>query len=203
FLVMVGSHSLSMLRKFWVQMQFKEVLMLEELRKQLEAKLASVAHDEPAPIFAGKQFLVFKAHEQEMLIAVDDVREIVMPTPISFLPRAPREIEGVIALRGEIMPVINLRRMLGFERAGLTSTTRFLVASPEEQSFALIVDELTEFVWLLEDEIDSVAQDHLSDEFKIVRSISKNSNVVRPIVDVKLIVQSVFKKEQFNEQNAH
>jgi len=177
--------------------------MLEELRKQLEAKLASVAHEEPAPVYAGKQFLVFRADKQEMLIAVDDVREIIMPPPISYLPRATQEIEGVIALRGEIMPVINLRRMLGFERAGLTASTRCLVSSPEEQSFALIVDELTEFVWLLEDEIDSVAQDYLSDEFKIVRAISKNSNVVRPIVDVNLLVQAVFRREQFNEQNAH
>jgi chemotaxis signal transduction protein len=177
--------------------------MLEELRKQLEAKLAMVAKDEPAPIFAGRQFLVFRADKQEMLIAVDDVREIIMPPPISFLPRSPTEIEGVIALRGEIMPVINLRRMLGFDRAGLSSSTRCLVASPNQQSFALIVDELTEFVWLLDEEIDSVAQDYLSDEFKIVRAISKNANVVRPIVDINLVVQAVFRREQFNEQNAH
>jgi purine-binding chemotaxis protein CheW len=177
--------------------------MLEELRRQLEIKLATQANEEQAPIFAGKQFLIFKVADQELLIAVDDVREIVMPPPITFVPRAKKELEGVFALRGEIMPVVNLRRLLGFSQGTLSSTTRCLVVSPSGDNFAIIVDELTEFVWLVDDEIDSAAQEYLSDDFCIVSGVAKNSGTVRPVVDVKLVLQLVFERGHLDEQVAN
>lgn len=177
--------------------------MLEELRKQLEIKLASKANEEPAPIYSGKQFLISKVADQEFLIAVDDVLEIVMPPPITFVPRAKKELEGVVALRGEIMPVVNLRRLLGFSQGTLSSTTRCLVVAPSGDHFAIIVDELKEFVWLVDDEIDFAAQEYLSNEFCVVSGVAKNSGTVRPIVDVKLVLQLVFARGHLDEQDAN
>jgi purine-binding chemotaxis protein CheW len=192
-----------MLVKLWEVTMLSEVHMHEELRKQLELKLTNPATEQNSIAYAGKQFLVFRVAEQALLVTVDDVREIIMPPPISFLPRAKKEIEGLIALRGEIMPVVNLRRLLGFQKGTLTSATRCLVMSANGAQFSIIVDEITEFVWLLDDEIDPAPQDYLSSEFRVVSGVTKGSGNVRPVVDVNLVLQSVFGEGQSDEQIAN
>lgn len=175
--------------------------MLEELRKQLEARLASVSEEPVAPIHQGRQFLAFRVAEQELLVAVDDVREIIMPPPITFIPRASRELEGVIALRGEILPVVNLRRMLGFAPAQLTATTRILIVRPEQNDFGIIVDEITQFLWLHEEDIGQISQGYLTDEFKVVGGVAKTGATVRPLLDVQLVLAEVFKKGDADEND--
>lgn len=177
--------------------------MQDELRKQLEIKLSNPLADQGPVAYAGKQFLVFRVAEQTLLVTVDDVREIIMPPPISFLPRAKKEIEGLIALRGEIMPVVNLRRMLGFPKGTLNAATRCLVVNANGAQFSILVDEITEFVWLLEEEIDPAPQDYLSSEFRVVSGVTKGSGNVRPVVDVKLVLQSVFEEGRSDEQVAN
>lgn len=175
--------------------------MIEELRKQLESRLAS-GIDEPAVVMRqGRQFLAFRVAEQEILIAVDDVREIIMPPPIAFVPHGHRELEGVIALRGEIMPVVNLRRMLGFSQGKLSSTTRILIVRPGDDDFGVIVDEITEFLWLEDKDLEPVSQGYLSNEFRIVSGAAKCGNSVRPMLNVALVLAAVFMKGVVDEKN--
>lgn len=180
----------------------KEVDMLADLRKQLEARLATGVEEIPPPIQPGRQFLSFKVAQQELLIAVDDVLEIVMPPPIAFIPKAQRELEGVIALRGEIMPVVNLRRMMGFTAGKLSPATRVLILRPEDDNFGLIVDEITEFVWLEDQVIDVLAPEYLNEDFKVVSHVAKSAGIVRPILDVDRVLQTVFARGERNEQYA-
>lgn len=168
--------------------------MIEELRKQLQARLASGSEEAPSVIHKGRQFLVFRVAEQELLIAVDDVREIIMPPPIAFLPRASQNIEGVIALRGEIMPLVNLRRMLGFKKGSLSPATRVLVVRPQDDDFGIIVDEITEFLWLGDKDIEAVPQGYLADEFRVVSGVAKSDVSVRPVLDVESILSHVFSR---------
>jgi purine-binding chemotaxis protein CheW len=175
--------------------------MLEELRRQLEARLASGVDEQPMALNRGRQFLACRVAEQELLVAVDDIREIVMPPPIAFLPGGNGQVEGVVALRGEIMPVLNLRRMLAFGKGQLTPMTRILIVSPGEDDFGLIVDEIVEFVWLEEKDLDPVAQNYLSNEFRVVSGIAKTTGAVRPILDVELVLNSVFSKGDRDEKH--
>ncbi|MFZ9519138.1 MAG: chemotaxis protein CheW [Silvanigrellaceae bacterium] len=175
--------------------------MLEELRKKLEAQLASNVDELPVALNRGRQFLACRVAEQELLVAVDDIREIIMPLPIAFLPKGHGQVEGVIAVRGEIMPVLNLRRMLSFSKGQLTPMTRILIVCPEEDDFGLIVDEIVEFVWLEDKDLDPVAQSYLSNEFRVVSGLAKNSSAVRPILDVRLILNSVFSKGDRDEKH--
>lgn len=176
--------------------------MIAELRKQLEARLANPLDEEPVVLRQGRQFLSFRIGEQHFLIAVDSVCEIIMPPPIAFLPRGQKELEGVIALRGEILPVVNLRRMLGFSQGQLTSTTRILIVRPEEDDFGIIVDEISEFLWLEESDLEPVAQGYLNAEFKVVSGVAKTGNSVRPLLDAALVLSSIFLKGDGDEKHS-
>lgn len=166
--------------------------MLEELRRQLEAKLVPQDSDAVSLIHQGHQFLGFRVASQELLVNVDDVREIIMPPPIAFIPRGHKNLEGVIALRGEIMPVVNLRRMLGYGRAELTAATRILIVRVESENFGIIVDEITEFLWLLDEDILPISKEFFTVEFRAVTSVAKTPQAVKPLLNVEIILSEVF-----------
>ncbi|HEY8346911.1 MAG TPA: chemotaxis protein CheW [Symbiobacteriaceae bacterium] len=62
---------------------------------------------------AEKQYVVFRLEGQRYGASVDVVREVTCVTTVTRLPNAPAYVEGVVDLRGEVIPVINLRRRLG------------------------------------------------------------------------------------------
>lgn len=82
------------------------------------------------------------------LYAVDIMRikEIIKPQKISGLPRAPRFVEGVINLRGMVIPVVDLRKRFDIPQIEETSLTRFLIVKVAAQLIALVVDDVTEVV---------------------------------------------------------
>ncbi|HLO04452.1 MAG TPA: chemotaxis protein CheW [Symbiobacteriaceae bacterium] len=79
------------------------------------------------------------------------VREVGYMQAATRLPLTPDWVEGVVDLRGEVLPVINLRRRLGLPEKALTAETRLMVLASSERSVALIVDEV-DTVTILSDE---------------------------------------------------
>jgi purine-binding chemotaxis protein CheW len=74
------------------------------------------------------------------------VREIVKPQKLSGLPEAPSFVEGVINLRGSIIPVVDLRKKFGFSESGYSGECRLLITVVARQLVGLIVDAVTEVV---------------------------------------------------------
>ncbi len=78
-------------------------------------------------------------------VAVDSVREIVRIRPITPVPRVSADVRGVIALRGEIVQVVDLRRRLGLESREPGPTSRIVVVHVDEARVAgLLVDGVSE-----------------------------------------------------------
>jgi purine-binding chemotaxis protein CheW len=83
------------------------------------------------------------------------VREIIMVGNITPIPRAPSFIEGVLNLRGEVMPVIDLRERFGLPRQAVTSVSRIVITPIGGVGTGLIVDAV--------EEVKSVDQRRLED----------------------------------------
>ena len=77
-------------------------------------------------------------------IDVTCVREVVRWQPVTPLPKAPPLIEGVIDLRGAVVPVVDLGRALGNEAIEVNNRTRIAVAEVEGLVLGLIVDAAVE-----------------------------------------------------------
>src|SRR5512140_3724110 len=82
------------------------------------------------------------------LYAIDIMRikEIIRPLKLTSLPRFPDFVEGIINLRGIVMPVVDLRKRFDLPKIELTSNTRLLIVNLAGQIIALVVDEVTEVV---------------------------------------------------------
>jgi purine-binding chemotaxis protein CheW len=85
-----------------------------------------------------------RAGEEEYLVDLRRVREIVAPLPVTPVPRSPEFIDGVCHLRGEVVPVVDLRKRLGVEVRPFGRRARFVLVRVAGQVLALAVDAVTE-----------------------------------------------------------
>ena len=99
------------------------------------------------------QLCTFRIGGEDYAIDVMRVREIIRPLPIKPVPRAPSFVEGVVRLRGEVIPVLDVRKRLGVAASAPTRKTRFLVVNVARRRFALVVDEVREVLRLPRDDI--------------------------------------------------
>lgn len=87
--------------------------------------------------------LGFQLDRNDYALPVASVREIVRATAIVPLPKAPLVIEGVINLRGEIVPVLDLRARFGAPRRSVHPDEHFIVLRAGERTIALRADQAT------------------------------------------------------------
>ncbi|NMB02629.1 MAG: chemotaxis protein CheW [Firmicutes bacterium] len=101
-----------------------------------------------------RQLVVFRLHNEEFGVEITKVREIVKPRHITRLPHVDDYIEGVTNLRGEVIPVICLRKRFGLEAQEETQDTRIMMLEVKDSMVGFIVDAVTETLRLPEDAIE-------------------------------------------------
>jgi purine-binding chemotaxis protein CheW len=67
---------------------------------------------------------------------------------VTPVPDAPAYVDGVVFVRGQVVPVVNLRARFGFERADYDMKTRLMVVARQGRTVGLLVDSAREFITL-------------------------------------------------------
>ncbi len=88
----------------------------------------------------GLQLVVFALGEEELALPMSAVREIVRMLPLAPVPRAPAYLLGLANLRGRVLPVLDLRRLMGAEPRAPSACTRVLVLEHRGSRLGLMVD---------------------------------------------------------------
>ncbi len=99
------------------------------------------------------QLCTFRIGGEDYAIDIMRVREVIHPLPITPVPRAPSFVEGVIRLRGDVIPVLDVRKRLGVPATRATRKSRFLVVNVAGRRIGLVVDEVREVLRLPRSEI--------------------------------------------------
>ena len=99
---------------------------------------------EAAPASSIVQLCAFRVGDEEYVIDLRRIREILQPLPITPVPRAPDSFEGVMHLRGEVIPVVDVRKRLGL--VGVRSRPKVLVVNVAGRVLGLMVDAVSEVV---------------------------------------------------------
>ena len=94
------------------------------------------------------QLVTFNISNEEFGLDILKVHEIIRMLEITRIPGAPEFVEGVINLRGRIIPVIDLRKRFNFEKKEPDKLTRIVVVEIEEKIVGFIVDSVSEVLRL-------------------------------------------------------
>lgn len=90
------------------------------------------------------QIISFKVGGEVFGVFINSVKEIIKPVKIMPVPKAPVFIEGVINLRGEVIPVVDLRKRFEFKKRGSDSSERIIIVGFENKNMGLFVDKVLE-----------------------------------------------------------
>jgi purine-binding chemotaxis protein CheW len=90
------------------------------------------------------QLVSFKIGVEEFGVDILKVQEINRMLDVTRVPNAPEHVEGVINLRGKVIPIINLRRRFGMERKERDKDTRIVVVELSGKVVGFVVDAVSE-----------------------------------------------------------
>jgi purine-binding chemotaxis protein CheW len=90
------------------------------------------------------QLVSFFVGQEEFGADILIVEEIIRPMPITRVPNAPHFVEGVINLRGRVIPIIDLRKRLNSGSTENTRKTRFIVVDVDGKITGFIVDSVSQ-----------------------------------------------------------
>lgn len=102
-----------------------------------------------------EEFLSFQLGSEAYAVPVQRVKEILKPPPVTEIPRGPEDLVGIVSIRGQVLPVRDLRRRLRLPARATTRRSRILVVEHEGEPLGLLVDEVREVVRLLPSEIEA------------------------------------------------
>jgi purine-binding chemotaxis protein CheW len=91
-------------------------------------------------------YILFNVAGTTYAVRSQDVLHMEMIEHITPVPNAPAFVEGVVFSRGQVVPVINLRRRFGFDRQDLDLRTRLIVVQNDGRRVGLLVDDAREFI---------------------------------------------------------
>lgn len=100
------------------------------------------------------QLVVFQLADEYYGVDIHQVREIIRVPDITRVPRTPEFVEGVINLRGSVIPIIDLRKRFGFAEGGTGDDRRIVVVELEDKTLGVIVDAVSEVLRIGRDAVE-------------------------------------------------
>lgn len=127
------------------------------------------------------QYVLFLIEEQQFgldLFLIERVLNIVEVTP---LPNAPPHLLGAIDLHGEVVPVLNLRHILGFQKKEIALSDHLLICRFQNTSVALWVDQVSR---ITDSPARQCTENQVGSKMKGIKQIIEENNQLIFIIDI-------------------
>ncbi len=141
------------------------------------------------------QVVGFRIGNETFGVRIGSVREIVRVPEITAVPSAPETVEGVINLRGKIIPVMDLRKRFGQSDIQPDKKNRILVVELENKLVGLIVNAASEVLKIAPSEIEAPGNLFAEGESSYVTGVGKLKGRLIILLDIaKLLHRPEFKR---------
>jgi purine-binding chemotaxis protein CheW len=100
------------------------------------------------------QLVSFHVGDEEFGLDILRVQEIIRIQPLTRVPNLPEFIDGVINLRGKVIPVVGLRKRLGLDKQLADKRTRIVVVDVHGQILGFVVDSVSEVLRIHTDTVE-------------------------------------------------
>jgi purine-binding chemotaxis protein CheW len=137
---------------------------------------------------AEEQLVTFSLGSEEFGVDIMLVQEIIRIPPITRVPKAPGYVEGVINLRGNVIPVVSLRNRFGMPRVEDTDLSRIVVLQVQSKVFGIRVDAVTEVLRIDSVAIEPPPQVALGMDSQFIRGVGKIGERLLILLDLSQIM---------------
>jgi purine-binding chemotaxis protein CheW len=141
------------------------------------------------------QLVTFKLGNEEFGVDILKVQEINKMMNITKIPNAPVFIEGVINLRGKIIPIVDLRKRLGFKDQAYDKSTRIVVVELDGLVLGFIVDSVSEVLRIPDSTIEPPPSMVAGIESDYIEGVGKLDDRLLILLELKKVFSSPEKKD--------
>ncbi len=145
-----------------------------------------------------KQYIIINLDQEQYGIEIKYIDSIIVMQSITRVPKAQPYFMGVINLRGEVIPVMSLRRRFGLAKDEFTSVSRIIIVKPEPQAapVGIIVDEVKEVITIENSAVEMMNYDEYDDKANYSIGVGKYENELINLLNIPGIVME---KEAANQ----
>jgi len=134
------------------------------------------------------ELLAFWVADEEYAVAIVEIQEIIKLPNITVVPRAPEAVLGIISLRGTIVPVVDLRRILRLEERPVSRQSRILVLQAAGDPIGVLVDRVTSVVRLETSAIEATPRTMQRHDTELLRGVGRIADRLIIILDVAAVL---------------
>lgn len=130
------------------------------------------------------QWVTFRLDGETYGINVMQVREVLRYTEIAAVPGAPSYVLGIINLRGNVVTVIDTRHRFGLAPGEITDNTRIVVIESEKNVVGIMVDSVSEVVYLRLSEIETAPNVGNDESAKFIQGVCHKNDELLILVEL-------------------
>lgn len=130
------------------------------------------------------QYIVVKVGNEQYGIDIQYINNIVKSQRITRVPKTQKYYNGVINLRGEIIPVMSIRVRLGLEPDVFTDKTRIIIIKLENATIGIIVDQVNEVITLESTDIEKGPHEKSEEANGYICGIGKYKGELVSLLDI-------------------
>jgi purine-binding chemotaxis protein CheW len=138
------------------------------------------------------KYLTFALAHEEYGLEILKVREIIGYIEVTAIPQTPRDVKGVINLRGQVIPVVDLRAKFGMETSDVTDETCIIVVeitqSGRKANTGIIVDRVQEVLDIPGKDIEDAPQFGSSVNTDFILGMAKVEESVKILLDIDRVL---------------
>jgi purine-binding chemotaxis protein CheW len=140
------------------------------------------------------QLVSFKIGNEEFGVEILIVHEIIKMLQITKIPNAPEFVEGIINLRGKIIPVIDLRTRLHMVKKDSDKDSRIIVVEVENKTIGFIVDSVNEVIRIPVNVTEAPPELITGIDSEYIKSVGKLDDRLLILIDLNKVLKSDEKK---------
>jgi len=159
------------------------------------SNLAEKLDNEFSREVSGNQFLTFMLGGEYYGVEILQVQEIKAWTPVTKVPNTPASIKGVLNLRGEIVPIIDMRALFGLEHSEYTSLTVIIVLSLQNdagkaRTIGIVADSVSDVADISEGDIKPTPE--LGEDIKtdFISNVATVDNKMVMLLNIMLLIDT-------------
>ncbi|MER2170138.1 two-component system, chemotaxis family, response regulator CheV [Paenisporosarcina quisquiliarum] len=134
------------------------------------------------------EIVEFQVGQNKFGINVIKVKEIIQPIEITFIPHSHPHVEGIVQLRGEVLPVVSMNRVLGIPVQNKSDQEKFIVAEFNKQRVVFHVDNVTQIHRISWDQIEKPSDIYQGGSSHVIGVIKRLEEMILLIDFEKIIV---------------
>lgn len=135
--------------------------------------------------------VTFRVGEEEYALEISNIESVVEMLPITKVPDAPHGVEGVINLRGEVMPVVDGRKKFSTSVAE-NDKAKIIIINLEGKKYGFIVDDVREVLDVDEEEVEDVKEIMTNVNTKYVDGIIKKGERLIVLLKPSMVSEDIF-----------